>query len=88
MVITDSGGVQKEAYILKTPCITVFPSTAWEETVADGWNLLVEPEDIVEAVKYFMPHREQHNHYGTGKASQNIVNLLNEYEHTNIKSAH
>jgi UDP-N-acetylglucosamine 2-epimerase len=87
-VITDSGGVQKEAYILKTPCITVFPTTAWEETVADGWNVLVEPEDIIEAVKYFIPHREQHLHYGDGHASQNIVKLLNDYEHTHFKSPH
>lgn len=82
MVITDSGGLQKETYILNTPCITVFSSTPWEETIADGWNIIIEPENIIETIKYFKPHKPQHNHYGTGDASKNIVKLLNAYEHT------
>lgn len=87
-VVTDSGGIQKEAYWLKCPCITIFESTAWAETVADGWNILVEPENLSETIKHFLPTREQNNHYGDGDASKKIVKLLNNYEHTHIKPAH
>ncbi len=78
LVITDSGGMQKEATILGTPCLTVFPSTPWPETVDAGWNRLVaaEGEAIAAAVKTTRPGRERRDLYGDGKASERIAAIL------------
>ena len=81
-ILTDSGGVQKEAYIFKVPCITIRDTTEWAETVEDGWNILVgaDGEMIIMMIEEFNPNGEQRNVFGDGKASKNIVDILKDTE--------
>jgi len=78
-ILTDSGGVQKEAYILKVPCITLRENTEWVETVEDGWNVLVgsDKEAIVKMANGFDPDNQQKNVFGEGKASKEVRRILN-----------
>lgn len=78
LILTDSGGVQKEAYFLGTPCLTVFPETPWPETVAAGWNRLVPPSgaEIARAVRSFAPAEPRPNLYGDGRAAERIAALI------------
>jgi UDP-GlcNAc3NAcA epimerase len=83
VVLTDSGGLQKEAYILARPCVTIRPETEWVETVTAGWNRLVEPNPAsiragVEAALGATPS-EHPNFYGEGKASAEILALMERY---------
>lgn len=77
-ILTDSGGVQKEAYFFKVPCITMRPETEWVETVEDGWNILTgsDKRKILQAITGFSPTHEQKNHYGDGRASERIADIL------------
>lgn len=70
-ILTDSGGVQKEAYLLKVPCITLRDETEWVETVEDGWNVLAgaDGEKITRLAREFQPGNEQRNVFGPGDAS-------------------
>jgi UDP-N-acetylglucosamine 2-epimerase (non-hydrolysing) len=79
MILTDSGGVQKEAYLLKVPCITLRERTEWVETVEDGWNVLVgaDKERILKAIREFEPNGETYTYkFGDGKASTRIARIL------------
>jgi UDP-N-acetylglucosamine 2-epimerase len=80
-ILTDSGGVQKEAYFYKVPCITLRNETEWVETVVDGWNCLVgaDVEKILAAMRDFSPEGDQQGHYGDGKASEKLVEVLNHF---------
>jgi UDP-GlcNAc3NAcA epimerase len=77
-ILTDSGGIQKEAYILKVPCITLRENTEWVETVKDGWNVLVgaNEQNIINAVNSFSPKKKQNNYFGDGAASKKIKEIL------------
>jgi UDP-N-acetylglucosamine 2-epimerase (non-hydrolysing) len=77
-ILTDSGGVQKEAYMLQTACITMRDETEWVETIEDGWNRLVgsDRNAIIEAACNFEPSREQRDVFGSGDASRRIVEKI------------
>jgi len=75
LILTDSGGVQKEAYFFGVPCVTLREETEWVETTEAGWNLLVGADEqrIVEAIRGFRPAGERPPLFGDGKASQRIA---------------
>jgi len=78
MIVTDSGGMQKEAYLFKVPCVTLRDETEWIETVEAGWNILVGTDTgrIVEAIATFKTNSDWPSFYGDGKAGEKIVSLL------------
>ena len=78
MLLTDSGGMQKEAYWLKVPCITLRDETEWVETVASGWNILTgaDRDRIVTAVRSFKSPSDHPPLYGDGQAAEKILSIL------------
>lgn len=76
-VITDSGGIQKEAYMLKKPCITLRSETEWVETLEHGWNTLVfEHLDHIKTALQQTPGLYIENLYGDGRAAEEITGIL------------
>jgi UDP-N-acetylglucosamine 2-epimerase len=83
-ILTDSGGVQKEAYWLKVPCLTLREETEWVETLRGGWNMLVgtKAEKILRGVSHFDkkgPLTGKASIFGDGRASEKIVQRLISY---------
>lgn len=78
MILTDSGGVQKEAYWLGVPCVTFRQETEWVETVETGWNVLAgcATYAIIRAVKSFRAPNAHPSLYGDGKAAKRMVEVL------------
>jgi len=78
LILTDSGGLQKEAYWLGVPCVTLRDETEWVETVDAGWNVLVgaHRSRILEAALSFVPAVAQKSLYGDGCAAARCVELL------------
>jgi UDP-GlcNAc3NAcA epimerase len=81
MILTDSGGVQKEAYFAETPCITLREETEWVELVQHGHNIIAgcSPEGICGAYGDMVERSVQREQdlYGGGRASQEIIGILN-----------
>ncbi len=83
LVLTDSGGLQKEAYFLGTPCLTLREETEWVETVQVGWNRLVglDPQRVLEGLDGFRPPQDRPPLYGDGHAAERIAEVLEGYRH-------
>lgn len=81
-LLTDSGGMQKEAYFLGTPCITLREETEWVETVQDGWNILVGADRtaIARAIEEFSPKGERKASYGNGHSAEKIIDIMERNE--------
>lgn len=78
VILTDSGGVQKEAFFFRVPCVTLREETEWVETVELGWNVLVgcEPESIHQKALQAQPGKETTSPYGDGKAGERVVEVF------------
>ena len=79
IILTDSGGIQKEAFFFQIPCLTLRTETEWVETVTSGWNRIVgiKTDNILEGIKSVnRPSCPPFPYFGDGYASKKIVRLL------------
>lgn len=77
-ILTDSGGVQKEAYFMQVPCITLRTETEWIETVESGWNTIVNTDidKIISLINSYKIPDKYYDFYGNGKASEKIAEII------------
>ena len=80
-IFTDSGGIQKESFILKKPCITIRAETEWVETISTGWNKLINPDannlkSLIEEVKLFNPRESNYIHIFGNNVVDDMLNKI------------
>ena len=80
-IITDSGGLQREAFFAKKPCVTVFDHVGWPETMRDGCNRLVKPDkaDILEKLSESVTFDPAYQPFGDGHSAEKIVQKIKEF---------
>lgn len=78
LVLTDSGGLQKEAYWMRAPCVTLREESEWTETVTSGWNHIAgtKPEKILSIIRTLTAPSEHPDFYGSGDAAEKITQAL------------
>lgn len=75
-IVTDSGGLQKEAFLLGTRCVTLRQETEWPETVEAGWNVLAEPSENLNALVSRSVPGDRGNPFGDGRAAKLMVDHI------------
>lgn len=85
-IITDSGGVQREAYFLKKPCINIYDHTYWPEIRDDGWQVVtgIDERKISNDIKNWKPIKNQSNIFGNGNAAKKIVDIIEKIDFSQI----
>jgi UDP-N-acetylglucosamine 2-epimerase len=81
MILTDSGGVQKEAYFLKVPCMTLRRETEWTETLNNSWNKTVgfEPKNIIRSLRLNKTPGAQKKFFGEGYSAKSVIRIITQY---------
>ncbi|MFW9986465.1 MAG: non-hydrolyzing UDP-N-acetylglucosamine 2-epimerase [Candidatus Odinarchaeota archaeon] len=80
-VVTDSGGIQKEAYMLGKPCVTLLEARVWPETIKAGWNFAAgrDPDKILTGIREFWPRKKRPKIFGDGNTAKRIIEILLEH---------
>ncbi|MCR9081300.1 MAG: UDP-N-acetylglucosamine 2-epimerase (non-hydrolyzing) [Cyclobacteriaceae bacterium] len=76
-ILTDSGGLQKEAFFAGKKCFTLREQTEWVETLSNNWNTLLDPSgDITSKINTSAPFGEKENHFGMGNTGEEIIKII------------